>query len=160
MGIFVHVIRLLIILFITNVIFAGIERLAAKTKNDNCLRLPKAYLIIGITCYVIFHLPILSYVLSSDYSRLEMIVFFTIAIFVSFILSISQINWKIQYSNAGFLYRTIFRHSLQFSYYDVKKVIWKGGEVFIKGKNRWLIIDKYVDAGDFFKHLNKYYGKS
>jgi hypothetical protein len=70
---------------------------------------------------------------------------------------ISCINWKIEFGDEVFKYRTIFRHSIVFYYSDISRIKrLKIGSILLKTKKRWLIIDQNaVGRDEFLFKVNK-----
>lgn len=123
-----------------------------KEKKDfKIVKLPKIYTVIFACSYLVFHLPIISYIYTNDYSRLDMIVLFLIALFMSLFMFISTLNWRISYNDTGFYYKTSLNHSLYYSYSDIKKVKrTKSGTIILKAGKKRLFIDQYAIGLDTF----------
>jgi hypothetical protein len=115
-------------------------------------------MIISVIGYLIFHLPIYAYIKTNDYSRPDMIILFFIMIILCLLLFLACINWEIEFNDNQFKYRTFLRHIIIYKYTDVLKIKrFKSGDIFIKVKNRWLIIDQFaVGQEDFIKKVIKY----
>lgn len=127
-----------------------------KEKKDlKIVKLPRIYTVIFACSYLFFHLPIISYIFTNDYSQIDMIILFLFALFVSLFMFISTLNWKIFYNDDGFYYRTSFCNKLYFKYSDIKKIQrMKCGTIILKTNKKKLFIDQYaVGLDDFIKQL-------
>lgn len=150
MDIIIMFLKLTAILLAVNFLFVLVTNTREKT-IDNIVKLPKTYLIIFTIGYFIFHLPIIAYIGTNDYSRPEMILIFSIMIIMCLIMIISCINWKIEFEDEVFRYRTTIRHTILFKYSDITKIKrLKSGSVLLKANNRWLIIDQYAVGKEEF----------
>lgn len=139
---------------IINIIFASISNAKEKT-NDNIVRLPKVYGIVGIICFLGFAaLVIISLNRSQDSSpsaKTVFLIFTSVFMLMCIAMSISCLNWRIKFGDETFEYRTMFRHTLRFKYSDITKVRrTKVQTILIKAKKRWLTIDPYAVGKDEF----------
>lgn len=142
------------IIVIINIVFESISN-AKEKSNDNIVRLPKAYGIIGIVCFLGFVAMFIGCLITSEESNPVVFIIFII-VFSTFMLmccalSISYLNWRIKFGDETFEYRTMFRHTLHFKYSDITKIRrTKVETVLIKAKKRWLTIDPYAVGKDEF----------
>lgn len=138
------------ICFITSMIHTFILNNKEKSKK-NTVRLPKGGLIAAVICFATFHLPLLAYFSTNDYSRIEMIIFFMISILVCSLIIASYANWRICYTKVYFEYRTVFRKKIQYDYADIISIRrLKSWGTIIRVKKRWLVIDPYALGVDEF----------
>ncbi len=127
-----------------------------ESNKISIVKLPKTYSIIFAGLYLLFHLPIIGYIGTNNYSKKEMIVFFITVMFICLIFFISTLNWKITYDSNGFSYRTSFRRTLNYKYSDIEKIKrTKSDMVLLKTAKRWLIIDPYAVGKDNFMKMIK-----
>lgn len=88
--------------------------------------------------------------------------FISLLIFVglwilTFFLFITSLNWKIVYSENGFLFRSVFLHTKFFAYSQIDKIKFTKSEYILKiGKQKIRIPHFAENSDDFLSYLKKY----
>ena len=119
--------------------------------------LPRLYLWVGTICGVSFTtmavMAISGFGISSWWANVELSGFALLGFYIAMI----SVNFRIQYDEKGFCFRTVFRRTCAFEYQDIVK-IWRSQYfLHIKTSSHHLYIDrKAIGFHGFIEAINLY----
>lgn len=101
-------------------------------KNDDSIRLPKVYFVVGIVVLLFISGALVALLITNDNSFEDRITFYGMLVFMLLPLSIiiAYVNWKIEIIGDEFIYQTFFR----------KKYLFKLEEAWIKSISHNIIV--------------------
>ena len=101
-------------------------------KNDDSIRLPKVYFVVGIVVLLFISGALVALLITNDNSIEDRITFYGMLVFMLLPLSIiiAYVNWKIEIIGDEFIYQTFFR----------KKYLFKLEEAWIKSISHNIIV--------------------
>lgn len=85
------------------------------------------------------------------------LLFFVILWLGTFLLFVASLNWKLVYSDEGFLFRSVFRHTNFFTYSQMDRIKFSKSGYNLKVKTHTIYIsDFFENSDDFLQYLKKY----
>ena len=75
---------------------------------------------------------------------------------VTFFVFIASLNWKIIYSEKGFLFRSIFHRTIFFTYSQIDRIIFTKSEYILTIQKRKIRVPMFAEnSDDFLSYLKK-----
>lgn len=85
------------------------------------------------------------------------LLFFVVLWLGTFLLFVASLNWKLVYSDKGFLFRSVFRHISFFTYSQIDRIKFSKSGYNLKIKAYTIhISDFFENSDDFLQYLKKY----
>lgn len=85
------------------------------------------------------------------------LLFFVVLWLGTFLLFVASLNWKLVYSDKGFLFRSVFRHTSFFTYSQIDRIKFSKSGYNLKIKTHTIYIsDFFENSDDFLQYLKKY----
>lgn len=85
------------------------------------------------------------------------LLFFVVLWLGTFLYFVASLNWKLVYSDEGFLFRSVFRHTSFFTYSQIDRIKFSKSGYNLKIKTHTIYIsDFFENSDDFLQYLKKY----
>lgn len=92
----------------------------------------------------------------SSASFIPLLIFVVLWI-ITFFVFIASLNWKIIYSEKGFLFRSIFHRTIFFTYSQIDRIIFTKSEYILSIQKRKIRVPMFAEnSDDFLSYLKKY----